>query len=167
MAKIPNDGKVKVRWVPGETGIADITAPTTTELTATGAKDLQGNITSDGLDVSPQQATKDTATLDTTFDTTEPGRKSGSSNLTYFLDDDPTKDNCRTALVEDALGFLVIRNDGTDAADAFANGDKVEVFAVRVGAPLPVKVGPNTDKQRTSLCTFRAPWELDAVVGGS
>lgn len=133
MADIPStpaDGNVKVAFAPA---LADPSAPTTTELTGAGVIDLSCYLTADGwtpgLD---EQVVSDDRLCDTqTFE--QPGRHSRTLAIKYV--DNPTDDTnnlAYTTLVPGTVGYLVVRR-GAPYDQAFAAGDKVDVWPIKAG----------------------------------
>lgn len=143
-----NDGFTKVTFVPASPGIADIKAPTVSELTATGCIDLETRITPDGYKNDVSSASVDTSSLASTFDTTEEGRSSFDTALTLKRGDDAPDNDWETKLPFRAAGFMVVRRDVVRTA-AYAAADKVEVFPVRVGRWQPVSPAANSVQKIT------------------
>lgn len=162
MAKIPVDGNVKVDFVPA---IADITAPTDTELTATGVVSLECMLTPDGLDESIDEDVKDTSAFCSTSNYEEPGRTKPNLQLTYFRDDDAagTGDAAYTTLKRNLRGFLVIR-EGAPHTQAYAADDNLRVYTVMCGEQQPVKPAANEDVKVQQKFYASGDYARDAVV---
>lgn len=159
MADLISDGKTKVAWA---TTIADITAPTATELTT--AKDWTERLTPDGLQTDPTTAAVDTGSLASTYDTTRPGRTGYQVQLTFKRGDSTgTDDEPFTTLKYGVSGFLVIRR-GDDYSDAFAAADKVEVYPVTCGEPQHVAPAANTVAKFVSPMFVTKPPATAATV---
>jgi hypothetical protein len=127
MADITADGKTRVYWV---TTIANINAPTTTELNAGIA--LQSTMTADGLaGFQPATADVDTSALDSTFNTMVNGRTSFSNTLLRLKKQSGT-DTIFTTLTRDT------------ATTAWASADKVEVYPALCGEVSRMDPEPNT-----------------------
>lgn len=137
MSDLITDGNTKVAWVPS---IANIQAPTTTELTA--GTDWTTRLTPDGLKTDPTTADVDTSSLASTFTTNQPGRRSYTIELTFKRGSTTTEDNPFTTLSYGATGYVVIRR-GVAYATAFATGDKVEVYPVAAGEAQNIAPAPN------------------------
>jgi len=130
MARINCDGNTKVTWVPA---IADIAAPTSAELTATGVVDLENWITPDGANVAnATEATVDASVLASTSEYESPGRYKLATDLKMQRDDQTAGDKAWTTMVRGTAGFLVVRID-KPVETAYAATDKVRVYAVTVG----------------------------------
>lgn len=138
MGDLISDGKIRVAWVPGTSGIANKAAPTVAELNA-GLR-LDSTMTPDGLTTTPSTAGVDTSSLSSTFDTKKAGRRGFENSVKLKRQD--AADTARSTLVYQAEGFLVVRRD-IDASTAWAAGQKVEVYPSQCGEPTP-SYGPNT-----------------------
>jgi hypothetical protein len=138
MADITADGKTRVYWV---STIANIAAPTTTELNAGIA--LHSTMTADGLNgFRPDTADVDTSALDSTFNTTVNGRTSFDNTMIRLKKQSGT-DTIFTTLVRDTAGYLVIRRSIT-ASTAWASAQAVEVYPALCGEVARVDPEPNT-----------------------
>ncbi len=127
MPDITSDGKTRVAWVPT---IANIQAPTTTELNA--GMLLQSTLTADGLvGFAPETADVDTSALDSTFNTTVNGRTSFSGTM-FRLKKQSGTDTIFTTLTRDTAGFVVIRRS-IAASTAWASTQAVEVYPALCG----------------------------------
>ncbi|MFD8949466.1 hypothetical protein ACFV0B_11485 [Streptomyces xanthophaeus] len=124
-----SDGKTRVAWA---SSIANINAPTTTELNA--AADYTLRITPDGLKVEPSTASVDTSSLASTFDTTTAGRISFDNEVTFKRGDTVNDDAPYTTLKYGVSGYLVIRR-GIAFGTAWTAGQKVEVYPITCGEP--------------------------------
>lgn len=138
MADITADGKTRVSWV---TSIANINAPTTTELNA--GMLLQSTLTADGLNgLQPDTADVDTSSLSSTFNTTVNGRTS-FSNTSLRLKRQSGTDTIFTTLVRDTAGYLVVRRSVTEST-AWASAQSVEVYPALCGEVARMDPEPNT-----------------------
>lgn len=138
MPDIPADGKTRVYWV---TTIANINAPTTTELNAGIA--LNSTITADGLvGFKPDTADVDTSALDSTFNTMVNGRTSFSGTMLRLKKQSGT-DTIFTTLIRDAAGYIVIRRS-IAAGTAWASAQPCEVYPALCGEVARVDVEPNS-----------------------
>lgn len=127
MADIIGDGRTRVDWVPT---IANIAAPTTTELNA-GIRISQW-MTKDGLaGFAPETADAPTSSIESTFDTAVNGRRTFSGTLVRLKKQTGT-DTAYDTMTPDATGYLVIRRS-IAATTAFASSQKVEVYPAMVG----------------------------------
>lgn len=164
MAKIPVDGNTKVTFFPA---CASPAAPTVTELTATGAVDLEDHLTPDGLDEAIDEDVKDTSVFSSTSNYEEPGRTKPNISLTYFKDDDTagTGDAAYTTLKRNTDGFLAIRQ-GKPVATAYAASDILRVYTIKAGEQQPVKPAANMDEQISQKLYASGDYERDAIVAG-
>jgi hypothetical protein len=138
MPDITADGKTRVYWV---TTIANINAPTTTELNAGIA--LNSTITADGLvGFKPDTADVDTSALDSTFNTMVNGRTSFSGTLLRLKKQSGT-DTIFTTLIRDAAGYIVIRRS-IAATTAWTSTQPCEVYPSLCGEVARVDVEPNS-----------------------
>lgn len=127
MPDIIGDGKERWDHVPA---IANIAAPTTTELNA-GIR-LSQWMTKDGATgFAPETADAPTSNMESTFDTNVNGRRS-FSNPRIRLKKQSGTDTAYDTLLPDVTGFLVRRKSIT-ATTAYASAQKVQVFPVMYG----------------------------------
>lgn len=138
MADVPADGKTRVFWV---TTIANIAAPTTTELNA--GIDLTATLTADGLTgLQPDTADVDTSSLASTFNTMVNGRSS-FSNTRLRLKKQASGDTIFTTLTRDTAGYLVVRRSIAQAT-AFATAQGLEVYPALCGEIARMDPEPNS-----------------------
>lgn len=138
MPDITSDGKTRVYWV---TTIANINAPTTTELNAGIA--LQSTQTADGLaGFRPDTADVDTSALDSTFNTTVNGRTSFSGTLLRLKKQSGT-DTIFTTLIRDTAGYVVVRRS-IASTTAWASAQAIEVYPALCGEIARMDPEPNT-----------------------
>lgn len=127
MADIVVDGTVKVSWVPT---IANIAAPTTTELNA--GIVLENTVTRDGLmGFKAETADVSTTPLSGTFETVMPGMAS-FSNTGLRVKKQATGDTIYTTLTRNTAGYLVIRRSLT-ATTAWTSSQEVQVYPATCG----------------------------------
>lgn len=129
MADLISDGKTRVAWLAS---VANINAPTTTELNA--GADYTQRITPDGLKLDPSTADVDTSSLASKFDTKTVGRVGYDVELTFKRGSTPSDDAPFTTLKYGVSGFLVVRR-GVDYATAWTTAQKVEVYPITCGEP--------------------------------
>lgn len=138
MADITSDGKTRVYWV---TSIANIAAPTTSELNA--GIDLTSTMTADGLSgFNPDTADVDTSSLASTFTTNVNGRTS-FSNTQLTLKRQSGTDTIFTTLVRDTAGYVVIRRSIAQST-AWASSQGVEVYPALCEEVSRMDPAPNT-----------------------
>ncbi|MBB3666397.1 MULTISPECIES: phage tail tube protein [Prauserella salsuginis group] len=158
MSDIITDGKTKVWEVPA---IADVTAPTVTELDA--GQQLENRMTPDGLaGFEPETADVDNTALSSTFDTRLPGRASWS-NTQLILKKQSGTDEVYDTLVRDYDTHIVVRR-GTNASDAWAADDEVEVYPVRCGQVSNNPPEANSVQRYTVPVKVTGDPEIRAVV---
>lgn len=125
-------------WV---TSIANINAPTTSELNA--GILLQSTLTADGLmGLAPDTADVDTSSLASTFNTSVNGRTS-FSNTGLRLKKQSGTDTIFDTLVRDTAGYLVVRRSVTEST-AWASSQKVEVYPALCGEVKRLDPEPNS-----------------------
>src|ERR1044072_5701752 len=104
MSDLINDGKTKVVWA---SSIANISAPTTTELNA--GSDFTTRVTPDGLKIDPSTADVDASSLAWTFDTKAVGRVGFDVELTFKRGTSGAEDLPYTTLKYGVAGHLAVR----------------------------------------------------------
>jgi len=135
---ITADGKTRVFWV---TTIANIQAPTTTELNA--GIDLTSTLTADGLSgFQPDTADVDTSSLASTFTTNVNGRTS-FSNTQLTLKKQSSGDTIFTTLTRDTAGFVAIRRSVAQAT-AWTSAQALEVYPALCEEVARLDPAPNT-----------------------
>jgi len=143
VADITSDGKTRVYWV---TSIANINAPTTSELNA--GIDLTSTMTADGLSgFNPDTADVDTSSLASTFTTNVNGRTS-FSNTQLTLKRQSGTDTIFTTLTRDTAGYVVIRRSVAQAT-AWASAQGVEVYPALCEEVSRMDPAPNTVERYT------------------
>lgn len=158
MADITADGKTRVYWV---TTIANIAAPTTTELNA--GIDLTSTLTADGLSgFQPDTADVDTSSLASTFTTNVNGRTS-FSNTQLTLKKQLTGDTIFTTLVRDTAGYVVIRRSLAQAT-AWASTQPVETYPALCEEVSRMDPAPNTIERYVIGIKITASPSLRAAV---
>jgi hypothetical protein len=129
MSDLISDGMTKVVWA---SSIANINAPTTTELNA--GSDFTTRVTPDGLKIDPSTADVDTSSLASTFDTKTVGRIGFDVEMTFKRGTTGGEDLPYTTLKYGVSGFLVVRR-GIAYATAWATSQKCEVYQMTCGEP--------------------------------
>lgn len=158
MADVLADGNTRVSFVPT---IADIAAPTTTELDA--GTDLQWVITADGLiGFEASTAEVDNSALASKFDTKDIGRGSFSGTMLRLKRQSGT-DTVRETLVRGTSGYITIRR-GVDEATAWTAAQGVEVYPVRIGTRRNLPPEMNSVEKYEVPTVITSEPELDAVV---
>lgn len=166
MSRVKIDGHVRLGFVVGEDGIADIHAPEETEVNdASSILDLHHQLTPDGFAINLTEDTKDVGRFDSDFNANEPGRAGGSIDLTYFRDSIEANEKAQTFMVRDQRGSLVARY-GPPASQPFADGDKVEVYPVMCGNQRPGPTPKNSDRTTVQTLQISDQWDIDATIGG-
>ncbi len=127
MPDIIGDGRERWDWVPA---IANVAAPTTTELNA-GIRISQWMTKDGATGFAPDTANAPTSNIESTFDTNTNGRRT-FDNPRVRLKKQSGTDTAYDTLIPDATGFLV-RRKSIAAATAYASGQKVQVFPVICG----------------------------------
>lgn len=127
MADMLNDGQIKVTFVPA---IANIAAPTTTELAAGTA--LECLITADGLEIKTDEGVVEIPKLCETSMSQAPGRTTHGVTLTIVRKTIAGEDLGWSVLLRGTVGFLVIR-PGLAYTTAYASTQKCVVYPGTVG----------------------------------
>lgn len=129
----PADGNVKVVLVPA---IANLTAPTLTELNAASAVDISCYLTSDGWAATADQATISDERLCSTQVFGQPGRKTLGLSLTVIDNTNSANEaefnEAVDTLVEGVQLYAVYRA-GLPFDQPFAAGDKVRIWPFKPG----------------------------------
>jgi hypothetical protein len=136
MAVVIIDGRVRVTFC---TTVANIAAPTTTELNAGTA--LQDYMSPDGLDITIATNGVDVSNLGSSITAEKAGRRKASITLKFHHDD--TSDVGWNLLPYRTNGFLVVRM-GIDKATAYASTQKVKVYPMETGEPSDDAVKPDS-----------------------
>lgn len=158
MSDLINDGKTRVVWV---SSIANINAPTTTELNA--GSDFTARITPDGLKIDPSTADVDTSSLASTFDTKTVGRVGYDTELTFKRGTTAGEDLPYTTLKYGVSGYLVVRR-GVAYDTAWAASQKAEVYPITCGEPQNVSPAANEIMKFVSPMKVTAPPATAATV---
>lgn len=156
-----HDGNYKVTWVDT---IADIAAPTVTELEA--GIHLECQVTPDGLNRTASDETVDTSRLCSVFTTMQVGRTSFEVSLTLVRLDTSNgtvTDEAYDTLTKLKTGFLVVR-DNAPADQIYAASDEVEVYPVQCGTRSKATPAANELQTFTLPLTVTADPALAAMV---
>lgn len=156
MSRYVYEGKTKVYLV---SSIADISAPTVTELNA--GTDISGLLTKDGLTLPQNQNMVDSATLKETFDAQLVGSWGGSIELTCFRDD--TNDEAWELFTYGLNTHLVVRR-GLPVDDAWAGDQDAEVYPIQTHQPIMQSTAANEQQRFTVGAAVTAEPDLKAVV---
>lgn len=158
MTDIITDGRTRVAHV---VSIGSIAAPTVAELNA--GTLLHTLMTPDGLvGFEPDTADVDNSALSSTFDTRLPGRGSFSNTMLRLKKQEGT-DTVYDTLVRDFQTHVVVRR-GVDAAQAWAAGDKVEVYPAQCGEVRNLPPEANTVQRYEVPTKITTQPNLRAVV---
>lgn len=158
MADMLNDGNIKVTYVPS---IANISAPTTTELTA--GTDLECLITADGFQPTVNEEVVSVPKLCETISAEAPGRATHQIVLTMVRQDESAEDVGWTTMLRGTSGYLVVRY-GVAYDTAYAVSDDVQVFPGKSGERRPQPPEANGATQFQSQWYVSAQPDMDAVV---
>ena len=149
------DGFITVRWV---TTLSSTTSPTATQINA--GVNLTSFSTKDGLDVSPDQNTVDTTSLNSLTETQGLGMAKVDIALTLKR---ASTDTAWTTFASNPAGWLVIRR-GVLNSTAIAAADKVEVYPVTASNRMPVKPAANEVEKFSVKMPLSADYVLEATV---
>lgn len=156
MSNLTFDGNVRISWVAT---LTSLTSPSATELTAGTA--LESHITPDGWSPGGDTAAVDQSNLGSTYTNEAAGRRSFAPTITFKR---YTTAGAATAaestLVYRAEGYLVVRSNKA-ASSAYAASDKVDIYPVQCGQPVPANAAPN----ETQKATVRLFMTADASLG--
>lgn len=158
MPDIIGDGKERWDWVPA---IANINAPTTTELSA-GVRVSQWMTKDGATGFAPDTADAPTSSIESTFDTSVNGRRTFSGPRLRFKKQSGT-DTAYTTLLPDATGYLV-RRKSLAATTAYASSQPVQVFPVMCGEAAWLDVEDNMPERYDIPVKITAQPSLRAAV---
>ena len=137
---VTTNGTTAVRFF---TTFTDYMAPTAAEVNAVSMKELSCYITGDGLNTDAQEntVTDDRLCSQQTFE--QPGDHTRTLELTYIMNPaSSANDVARTTLAIGTQGYIGIRW-GVLADNAWAAGDKVDIYPVKAGAQRRITPGRN------------------------
>lgn len=166
MARLVDQGVTRLTWVPGEDGIADIAAPTTTELESgidlTCQMLTTYEVRADGSDTTNERAVCETANVVTPTIANYMGR------MELFRDwDNDTgewgSDDVLSQLAYKDVGYFV-RRLGLASTDPYADGQKVEVYKFMVDNPQVQGGTGNGYLKATVPLLQQGSFRLDATV---
>ncbi|HEY9473586.1 MAG TPA: hypothetical protein VIS06_06995 [Mycobacteriales bacterium] len=150
MADLIVDSFTRLDWVPT---IANLSAPTTTELTA--GTHLTDQIPPDGFDPGVDTAAIDTSALSGKTHTEQGGRDTHKIVLT--IKRVSGTDTVASTLIKGATGFLVVRR-GTATATAYAADDTVEIYPGECSAQKNMATAENAvDKYQVQIFVTGEP----------
>ena len=159
----PADGLVNTIWVPA---IEDIQKPTAEEINA--GTDLSNYVVLGGWSCSPSQDSISDQRENSAQDFENPGRKKISGSSIEVIDNTNTEHSeqnvAMETLAEGAEGYFV-RRYGKQTDEAFAAGDTVNVYAVRVGMSAKMAIAANSVLRSKVNFSVRAPgWAENVKV---
>jgi hypothetical protein len=158
VADIIADGKTRVAYVPT---IANIAAPTTTELNA--GLLLQSLLTPSGLSgLQPETAKVDTSSLASTYSTARNGRTS-FDQPTLELKKQDVADTAYTTLIRGTTGYLVVRTSLAEST-AWASTQPLRVYPIECGEVQHVDIDENSLERYQVPLTVTATPNLRAAV---
>jgi hypothetical protein len=156
MARYANDGMIRIQVV---TTIANIAAPTTSELNA--GTDITNFVTKDGLTVPSEQNNVPNSSLAETFDSQLPGSFGGALTMTGIRD--AATDTFWNLVVYNTQFYLVVRR-GIATATAFSSSQKVEVYPATWHEPVPMATASNEQGKFNAAAPVRSQPNLKASI---
>jgi len=160
MSDLVADGNVKVSWC---TAIANIHAPTVSELTGGGATSLETYVTPNGLNDKATTASVDTSSLASTFSTATAGRRSFDISIEFKRQTPAANDIAYNLLPYKSSGYLVIRRT-LPVATGYASTQTVEVYPVITGEPELSQPAANEVQKFTSNFFLTSDPDTRAVI---
>jgi hypothetical protein len=159
MARKQAIGEIRYWWV---TTIANIAAPTAAEITA--GVDLTPFGIRDGLSTPRGANVVDTSDVSNKDNTQDVGtRDNGPITISAHRDSVTGSDTFWNTLVEDTVGYVVVRRFGGSTLAAIA-AQKVEVYPAIVATVAPVDIAENQSQRvLATIAITRAP-NLRATV---
>jgi hypothetical protein len=161
MPTIALDKKTRVTFVAATPGIADISAPTVTELN--GGTDIQDFMTPDGLNLPVSTGSIDTSNLGSDFTTSRVGRRGISGASLKLQRQTQAADPTANMLAYQEEGFLVVRR-GIDKDTTWTAGDEVKVYPIQCGEETEPQSGPEQVWTYEVPIVTTAAWETKAAV---
>ncbi|MCR6706550.1 MAG: hypothetical protein NVV66_18305 [Cellulomonas sp.] len=163
----PVDGNVRIDIL---SAIADIDAPTTTELNSASGLNASCYVTADSALVGVEQATIPVQLLCQTVDRNEPGRKAVTLGITAVDNTNATVADTANEFAETVtegtvLYYVERRNKAWDAA--YAADDEVYIVKFKAGQKVPLAPEANSYSRstfNTFVQDFAGP--VKAVAGG-
>lgn len=162
MARRIYDGEIKVQWVPGLTGIAVRQFPTLTEINA--GTDITEFLQS--LDTPLEGEAVPSMDLSSAYRKTVAGPFGGEITSVMYREDEVVDDIAFPLFPRNTTGHFVIRRFGGSTV-AFANGDPVEVWPVRVITRSPVAAESAVVQAFTANFAGLDDPEMEGEIGGS
>lgn len=163
MSRIASTGVIAAKFVPT---IASIAAPTTAEITA--GTDLTPLLTRDGLTTPSDGSTIDVAGANNRYNATASGSYGGQPiTIKMFRDTVSGTDLGWTTLPRQTQGYLVIRRFGgttNSSGDAFASGQKVEVWPIDVLSRTMLPIADNEAQKFEVQCAVPSAPNDNATV---
>ena len=160
MADLAHEANYLVAFVPGDTTISNLLAPSAATIIS--GVDLEARITPTGLSRESTTDRKDTTKLNSTFGTQSTGRRNFNLSVVAVREVGDTA-GVEAALTYKALGFLVIR-DYLPSTTAWAATQKCEVYPVQCDNPNKAAPAVNEDQMMTFGFAMRAQPELLATT---
>lgn len=144
MARYSIEGKGRLYTVPT---IANISAPTTTELNA--GTNLTSFTPRDGFIPNLNQNFVDVSAINDSFDLTQIGSEGGNFTLTFYRDDVAANDTAWNFFVAaNQSGFLAWR-EAVASAIAWASTQKLMVWPYSAHKPIPAGTASNEGRKFT------------------
>jgi len=162
MARRIYDGEIKVQWVPGLDGIDDPNSPTLAEI-ATGT-DITEFLQS--LDTPLDGEAVPSMDLSSAYRKTVAGPFGGEITSVMYREDAVLDDIAFPLFPRNTTGNFVIRRFGGSTV-AFAAGNKVEVWPVRVITRSPLAAESGTVQGFTANFAGLDDPDLDSTVAAS
>lgn len=162
MARRIYDGEIKVQWVPGLDGIADVTAPELVEINS--GQDVTEFLQS--LDTPLEGEAVPSMDLSSAYRKTVAGPFGGEITSTMYREDDPADDLAFPLFERNTTGYFVIRRFGGSMVP-FEDGDVVEVWPVRVITRSPVAAESAAVQAFTVNFAGLDDPQINVVVGGT
>lgn len=136
MPRMLNEGNIKLIALPGWDAVADITAPTTTELSDVGAIDLSTLVMVQNYQFGAAADDKvNEKALADEGNAQAPGNSNYVATGTFFRMQDTADDKAWAAFTEKNLEFTLVERRGPKWSTPFAASDAVKVMRVLTTTP--------------------------------
>ena len=154
--------QTSVRFVPT---IASTAIPPTTATTAeiTAGTDLTPYVTKDGVQPPTNQNMVDTGSIDTNFDSQEPGSFGGPFVL-ILKKKRGTAEVAWTTISYGLTGYLVVSYDNFGGDNVPVAGDKIQIFPVKAHEPLMNNSAANEEQKFTTNFAVTSKPNLKGTV---
>lgn len=160
MPKMLSKGNRKVMWVP-DGGIANVAAPTLSELTAAGTLEVSCLVTAANFSLGPtEDATITDPALCSDDNSTAPGITSYEATMDYFRWTESAEDIAWQTFTDKGIHGFLVQRIGPPSQQAFATGEEVAVFGCLTGTPMNLSPGGGGEEGGGGYQKFRQMYHV-------